>query len=353
MAIGDVYMSKMYQVFVSSTYEDLQDERKAIMQTLLEMDCIPCGMELFPASDDDQWTFIKKIIDDCDYYILILGGRYGSTNSDGMGYTEMEYRYAVESGKPIAAFVIRDFQQLIGEKIESTDAGKAKLKEFRQLVQKKLTKYWTNKDDLAGAISLSMNKLIRQFPSPGWIKADEATDEKSLKEIMRLQKENEELKQQIAEYATKPPTGSEKLAQGDDEVQISMEVSIGWLADEEIQRFQFEESWNSLFMVVSPYLINENTETSMVKCIEKYLYDQRKDEIDLFVIHSNVAEPAEAEYNLNPTDFQRIKVQFRALGLIEQGTKSKSVKDKNSYWKLTPYGDHIMTQLIAVQRSEK
>ena len=34
-------MNKRYQVFVSSTFEDLQEERKEVMQALLELDCIP------------------------------------------------------------------------------------------------------------------------------------------------------------------------------------------------------------------------------------------------------------------------------------------------------------------------
>jgi len=67
-------MDKRYQVFVSSTYADLQQERQKVIQALMEMDCIPAGMELFPAADEEQWEFIKQIIDDCDYYILIIGG---------------------------------------------------------------------------------------------------------------------------------------------------------------------------------------------------------------------------------------------------------------------------------------
>ncbi len=55
-------MDKRYQVFVSLTYTDLKDERKRVTQTLMEMDCIPAGMELFPALDEDQWTFIQRII---------------------------------------------------------------------------------------------------------------------------------------------------------------------------------------------------------------------------------------------------------------------------------------------------
>lgn len=53
-------MEKRYQVFVSSTYADLKDERQHVLQALMEMDCIPAGMELFPATDEEQWEFIKK-----------------------------------------------------------------------------------------------------------------------------------------------------------------------------------------------------------------------------------------------------------------------------------------------------
>jgi hypothetical protein len=41
-------MDRRYHVFVSSTYEDLREERREVMQALLALDCIPTGMELFP-----------------------------------------------------------------------------------------------------------------------------------------------------------------------------------------------------------------------------------------------------------------------------------------------------------------
>ncbi len=83
-------MDVRYQVFVSSTYADLQEERRKVIQALMEMDCIPSGMELFPAADEEQGEFIKKIINDCDYYLLIIGGRYGSVTAEGISYTEKE-----------------------------------------------------------------------------------------------------------------------------------------------------------------------------------------------------------------------------------------------------------------------
>jgi hypothetical protein len=73
------------------------------MQALLSLDHFPAGMELFPASDDDQWALIRGVIDDSDYYVLVVGGRYGSTTAEGISYTEMEFDYANLRKKPILA----------------------------------------------------------------------------------------------------------------------------------------------------------------------------------------------------------------------------------------------------------
>lgn len=126
-------MDKRYQVFVSSIYADLQEERQEVMQALLELDCIPAGMELFPAANEDQWTLIKNVIDDCDYYMVILAGRYGSIGPDGSSYTEMEYRYALETAKPVLGFVHRNPGSLQANRCEATDEGKGKLVTFRQV----------------------------------------------------------------------------------------------------------------------------------------------------------------------------------------------------------------------------
>ena len=47
-------MNKRYQVFVSSTFADLKEERSKVIQTIMELDCIPAGMEIFPAIDEEQ-----------------------------------------------------------------------------------------------------------------------------------------------------------------------------------------------------------------------------------------------------------------------------------------------------------
>ena len=117
-------MDKKYQVFVSSTYEDLQAERQEVMHVLLELDCIPSGMELFPAANDSQWELIKGVIDDCDYYVVIVAGRYGSIGPSGISFTEMEYRYALEKRKPVVAFLHGDPESISSKWTEKSEKGK-------------------------------------------------------------------------------------------------------------------------------------------------------------------------------------------------------------------------------------
>ena len=146
-------MEKRYQVFVSSTFTDLKDERSAVMQALLELDCIPAGMELFPASTDDQWTLIQRVIDDCDYYLVIVGGRYGSMDSQGISYTEREYDYAVQKSKVVMGFLHRQPGDIPARNTERDLAIAAKLDVFRSKVQQRMCRHWSNADELGGVVS--------------------------------------------------------------------------------------------------------------------------------------------------------------------------------------------------------
>ena len=166
-------MKKKYTVFVSSTYEDLKEERQEVMKALLEMDCIPCGMEYFPATEDKTLRYIKRIIDDCDYYVLILGGKYGSTDAKGMSYTEKEYRYAKKQKIPMISFIRDDLDSLPRAKCELDPAKAERLEKFRKMASdKKVCRFWSNKDGLARAVTSSMTQLIEDTPRNGWVRAD-------------------------------------------------------------------------------------------------------------------------------------------------------------------------------------
>ncbi|MGN0143083.1 MAG: DUF4062 domain-containing protein [Roseburia sp.] len=168
-------MKKKYQVFVSSTYEDLIDERKEVTQAILESGCFPSGMELFPASNKKQWDIIKQVIDDSDFYLLIIGGRYGSIGEDEfgkkIGFTEMEFDYAIKINKPIFALIHKNPELLPAKYVERTQRGINKLSNFIKKVKSNGTiKYWTNKDDLKSAVLKTLNDELVDTEAIGWTK---------------------------------------------------------------------------------------------------------------------------------------------------------------------------------------
>lgn len=165
-------MDKRYQVFISSTFTDLQGERKAIIEGLLNAKYIPAGMEMFAASNDEQFEYIKKIIDTCDYYVLIVGARYGSINpSTGKSFTEQEYDYAVEKGIPVLAFLHDDPDNLPKDKRD--DDKKELLEKFREKVKNgRLCKIWHSPADLISSVIISLGEAVSSNPQLGWTRGN-------------------------------------------------------------------------------------------------------------------------------------------------------------------------------------
>ena len=106
---------KKLQVFVSSTYTDLKEERQAAVEAILSAGHIPAGMELFTAGDESQMTVIKRWIDESDVYLLLLGGRYGSVEKvSGKSYTHLEYEYAISKNNArLFRLFIRIFNSIL------------------------------------------------------------------------------------------------------------------------------------------------------------------------------------------------------------------------------------------------
>jgi len=163
------------------------------MQALLELDCIPSGMELFPAANEDQWTLIRGVIDDCDYYVVVIGGRYGSVGRTGISYTQMEYEYAVSQNKPIIAFYTKTWS-VAANKCEKSQEGREKLERFRAMAQEKMCRFWTSPADLGSVVSRSLVKLIKTHPAVGWVRADLLPDQSAAEEMLRLRKRVENWK---------------------------------------------------------------------------------------------------------------------------------------------------------------
>lgn len=122
-------MKKKFQVFISSTYTDLIEERQRAVTAVLDSNHIPAGMELFKANNQDQMNVIRQWIDESDVFMLILGGRYGSLDpATQKSYTHLEYEYALEKQMPIFTLILTD--KMIRDKYSQSNRP---MKDFREV----------------------------------------------------------------------------------------------------------------------------------------------------------------------------------------------------------------------------
>ena len=169
-------MDKKYQVFISSTYADLKHERQKVCDAILTLYQIPIGMEMFSAADEEQWEIIQSHIDDSDFYVLILGNRYGSVIEEGVdagiSYTEKEYNYAISVHVPVLVFIISDTAPITIDKVEQNPDSVEKLKIFKERASKgREVVWWENEDELATKVTASLSKQIMRNKRPGWVRA--------------------------------------------------------------------------------------------------------------------------------------------------------------------------------------
>ena len=192
-------MKKKLQIFISSTYTDLVEERQAAVSAILKAGHIPAGMELFTSGDESQMDTIKRWIDESDVFMLILGGRYGSIEpNSSLSYTELEYDYAVKSGKPFFAVVIEEsaLEQKVKEQgrgvIEIDNAEK--LKAFRKKVLSKISAFFKNVQDIKLAVFETIPEFQGRYNFTGWISGSEIPDIQTFTDqINNLRAENKRL----------------------------------------------------------------------------------------------------------------------------------------------------------------
>lgn len=330
-------MEKKYQVFVSSTYEDLQEERKKVMEALLQMNCFPVGMEYFNASDSSQWEVIRSLIRECDYYVLIVAGRYGSIEEEsGKSYTQKEFEYAIEHGVPVISFVHKSPDSLPGTRIESQQIKRDKLEEFKFCIKRKLCKYWGNADELASQVVLSLTSLIKTSPRIGWVKADEISSAEANKEILNLRKENEKLKDKLVKTELDELRSKKTLQQGEDKLSISyytyIQNSDYWSGDKIL-----ETTWNSLLRSVLP---------NLTVCVDNYDFENFVKNYIMQEINSQPEDfNEELEIGVYDEMFLTIKMQMLALGLI-----SPSEKFGEAQWKIASLGYKKLIDLYSLKK---
>lgn len=347
-----------YQVFLSSTYEDLREERQQATQAILEMNHMPAGMELFPASDLSQWELIKTVINDSDYYIVIVGGRYGSVHREvGLSFTEMEYDYAVAQGLPILGFVRKDISTIESRFCESDPVARKKLEDFRSKVLSKTCRQFENAPELGMHVMKSLMNETRTNPRVGWVRADQARGREDLEREQALLDEIKENERVIKKLERRNRDGivplagidPSDLAQGADSYSLTV---IYQNPKKQQVAEDVDISWDEMFSVIAPTMygyIMRRGPPAYNKLVGQYSFEGALIE---YVRTKIIERCGRRQLDILPHQIDEILIQFKQLGLLSivEHTKEEDGKDFRGY-SLTPAGEEYLTRLKIKRRA--
>jgi hypothetical protein len=333
---------KRYQVFISSTYSDLQEERAVLTQQLPLLGCLPCGLDLHPVGAT-AWNAIKKQIDECDYYIVLLGSRYGSLSPSGISYTHMEYVYASTKQKPILV-LMHDTPETRPEAFqEKMPERRRQFSDFRQLLSKGLVAGWNDSRSLETAVRRYLPQIIKTHPSAGWVRATSLGSPEQAKEIERLKQRVAELEQEREQKAVQQSSALGALAQGQDLFEVSYKCKAYAAGNCEDVPAKSQLSWNAIFASFAPFLSQPQHEDFIAAKIAERVQEGALKDIQV----TRPKTHAVTDVVIASLCFNSIKIQFRTLGLIRRIPRD----DSKIWWQLTAAGEQHLTSQLAVRRS--
>lgn len=334
---------KRYQVFVSSTYADLLEERALLTQVLPTLGCLPCGLELNPGDAASAWTSIKKLIDESDYYILLTGSRYGTLSPSGVSYTHMEYVYAATKQKPILVLMHEAPETRAVELQEKTPEGRRQLNDFRQLLQKGFVARWGDIRNLDTAVRQYLPQLIRARAMPGWVRANGVSNPELVREIEILKLRLEGIEQEREQWLSQQAASLGPLSLGQDEFEIMYRCKAYAAGNCEDVPARSSLSWDAIFMSFAPYLSQPQHEDFMAAKIAERIQESALRNVQV----NRPKTHAVTDIVIAPLGFNTIKIQFRTLGLIR---RMQRPDDNRTWWQLTAAGEQHLASLMTVRR---
>jgi len=199
-------MKSRYQVFVSSTYKDLKNQRQRVANVIQRRGWFPAGMELFPAGNKKAWEYIKDAMVSSHAYILIIGGRYGHmADGEEISYTEKEYEYAkkLHAKNNLSIHVLIWDESETDYLDETDDKGSEEYKKLQDFKQKVKEYSYKEFDDDAQLVT-ELNSALDAFADealPGLVDASDSPDHKEMAELQtetaKLQKTINRLEEQL------------------------------------------------------------------------------------------------------------------------------------------------------------
>ena len=321
--------SKKYQIFVSSTYEDLKKERDQVIKAILEMGHIPVGMEMFSAADEQQWEIIKKQIDESDYYVVIVAHRYGSMDGE-VSFTEKEYDYAVSKDIPVLGFVIEPEVEWLEKWKENNSTIGRRLEAFKAKITLKMVSHWENEGDLYGKCVVALGKTFNTQPRDGWVRSSQTNTTEMVNEITRLSRENGELRRQISEVQhAEESQHDNQVNKIIDALRLNKRMIHVWLKGQEDWGEGIEADLLQIFETIGPDMIDEASYNTLAASLALRFSET----------------PYREDWPVPRNFVKGYIADMVSLDLVTTSSKRHGANDTAAYWTLTDFGREVFSRI--------
>lgn len=298
-------------------------------------------MEMFHASNETSWEKIQRVILESDFYIVILGGRYGSLADDGISYTEKEYRYAVENGIPVASFLHEDVGSIQSNKVDSNPKIIIKRDSFFNYVKTRQCSFWKDTSSLCDEIMNSLLEATGAHNRPGWIRnSSEAPLASSRVENTRLENAIPKLSERASSINIKDIQKrlleAQKIRIHFIAYIINDDIKHRTLLNETIKKTIFADiSLKFVFSTIAMHMLVLNDEGD--------IFISSRDEIYSMLLSALTFHGVQRIF-VRPSYFSDVFLALNDLKLIESNTKGCTLK-----WKLSRDG----MALFAHERAQR
>lgn len=324
-------LDKRYQVFISTSGQDMQPERIILAQTLVGMGFFSWGLEQrTPLST----AFARRQIDDCDYVVILLGSQYGEQSVSGVGYMHLEYIYAVSKQKPVIVFMHDDPDSRDESLHDAKPELREKFKEFRKLLQSEVDQVFTYRTlrDLEMAVRLNMPQMLERYPVTGWVRPQNT---------QALHDEIDELKAKIAQmeadagksepdpFLTLPKVSMHEV--------FAFEYRMHAYQDGNFKELKVQKklTWAELLVILGDTFINPTPEEFFSKRMNEYLNETGLEDARVEMPRAH----AVARAQMNIRALHSLKLQMRQNDwIVPTGRDDR----QRLLWQLTSKAQKLM-----------
>ncbi|MDB5312441.1 MAG: hypothetical protein JWO38_6643 [Gemmataceae bacterium] len=262
----------------------------------------------------------------------------------------MEYRYAVERGKPVIGFLHDNPKSIPASATEQEDKRRRKLEAFRAFVQTRLVKYWSSPADLGAKVSRSITQLFRQHPAVGWVRADKIPAQYAPETVLKLHERVKELEELLKTYERKGVEILQQLSFGKDKVALNFVCNRkreaesngrkGWETMPPM-RGDFDIAWDDIFSFLAPSLMTWATNYEIERRLKILAKSRGIKSIGKIARNERVDS-----FHLTVDSINKVLIQLASLQLIE-------ISSQGGHWQLSDHGRWYLAESLAIKKPHK